>query len=287
MSAADPRQIQQQAADLRPLTLGELLDQTFSIYRNHFWVFAGIMMGPSLVLFMLNMSMAPFTVSRAQPAQPSIGLVGGALFAGIIFLLLYFLLVGAAQAATVFAVSDLYLGRTATIRGSYNRVTGKVFTVLSTMSLMWILTGIGFLLFIIPGVILLCRTIVAVPAAMLENLGPMKAISRSMQLTKGHAVKIFVMFVLLFIVSIAAAAIFQVPFTFLGGSPLKPHALPFSLLLLRQVGTFLTQVLVGPLGTIAFSLMYYNLRVRKEAFDIQHLMTSLDVYPATGTASGI
>jgi hypothetical protein len=34
-------------------------------------------------------------------------------------------------------------------------------------------------------------------------------------------------------------------------------------------------VLVGPIGTIAFSLMYYNLRVRKEAFDIQHLMASM------------
>jgi hypothetical protein len=38
---------------------------------------------------------------------------------------------------------------------------------------------------------------------------------------------------------------------------------------------FVSQVLVGPIGTIAFSLMYYNLRVRKEAFDIQHLMASL------------
>jgi hypothetical protein len=53
---------------------------------------------------------------------------------------------------------------------------------------------------------------------------------------------------------------------------------------LQHVSTFLSQVLVGPIATIAFSLMYYNLRVRREAFDIQHLMTSLDSYPAPGAA---
>ena len=41
-----------------------------------------------------------------------------------------------------------------------------------------------------------------------------------------------------------------------------------------------------PIGTIAFSLMYYNLRVRKEAFDIQHLVASLGTNPAP-TASPI
>src|ERR1700754_1955505 len=30
------------AYDLRPLTLGELLDRTFALYRSRFWLFAGI-----------------------------------------------------------------------------------------------------------------------------------------------------------------------------------------------------------------------------------------------------
>jgi hypothetical protein len=31
--------------------------------------------------------------------------------------------------------------------------------------------------------------------------------------------------------------------------------------------------------------MYYNLRVRKEAFDIQHLMNSLQATPSSGAAA--
>ena len=30
-------------AELRPLGLGELIDRTFTLYRNHFWLFCGVM----------------------------------------------------------------------------------------------------------------------------------------------------------------------------------------------------------------------------------------------------
>jgi hypothetical protein len=39
---------------------------------------------------------------------------------------------------------------------------------------------------------------------------------------------------------------------------------------------FISQCLVGPLATIAFSLVYYDERVRKEAFDLQLMMTTID-----------
>jgi hypothetical protein len=42
------------------------------------------------------------------------------------------------------------------------------------------------------------------------------------------------------------------------------------------VATFISQCLVGPLVTIAFSLVYYDERVRKEAFDLQLMMDTLD-----------
>jgi hypothetical protein len=54
---------------------------------------------------------------------------------------------------------------------------------------------------------------------------------------------------------------------------------------LQQLAAFVSQVLVGPIGTIAFSLMYYNLRVRKEAFDIQHLMASMTSNPQPNAPS--
>jgi hypothetical protein len=48
------------------------------------------------------------------------------------------------------------------------------------------------------------------------------------------------------------------------------------------VATFLSVCLVGPLATIAFSLVYFDERVRKEAFDLQLMMTTLDASALQG-----
>ena len=42
-----------------------------------------------------------------------------------------------------------------------------------------------------------------------------------------------------------------------------------------MVGYF-TQCLVGPLMTIALALLYYDERVRKEAFDLELMMAAID-----------
>jgi hypothetical protein len=42
-----------------------------------------------------------------------------------------------------------------------------------------------------------------------------------------------------------------------------------------QVGNFVAGVLVTPVLTIASSIFYFDLRVRKEAFDLQLMMNPL------------
>ena len=40
---------------LRPLSLGEILDRTFSLYRRHFLLFVGITAIPHLLILVLNL----------------------------------------------------------------------------------------------------------------------------------------------------------------------------------------------------------------------------------------
>jgi hypothetical protein len=42
--------------DLRPLSLGELLDRTFFLYRRHFLLFAGIAAIPYSLFLIVNLS---------------------------------------------------------------------------------------------------------------------------------------------------------------------------------------------------------------------------------------
>jgi hypothetical protein len=301
--------------DLRPLSLGELLDRTFSLYKSHFWLFITIMLVPMVIAFLASL---PGTLAVTMPGP---GGVHGApldLRAGLPMLVLagtlvlYFWVYAAAQGATVFAVSDLYLGRVSTVREAYGRVRGKIGRIFLLIVLIGAAMGIAMLLGftvvmlpvalalrgvgthnpgallvavlavfgalivgVVPALFVWCRTAVAIPAAVLENLGVGQAFSRSMRLSRGYAIKIFLVFVLVFILTAVAALILQFPFLVAAGSPLKPHAVPLGLLMLSQLGSLVAGVVVGPVGTIAFALIYYDLRIRKEAFDLEVLMSAL------------
>lgn len=267
------------SADLRPMSLGEVLDRTFTLYKKNFWLFAGIMSVPFLLLYVTQVGIASVGLLGKMPGRPPLasptalfGFLGGF----FVTLILFMIMVGVAQAATIFAVSDLYLGRTATIRGSFGQVRGKVLRTIGVIFLVGLIVGVGFIALIIPGIILMCRTGVAVPAAMLEDKYVGEAVSRSMDLTKGYAMQMFLIFLLTWVLTMVSAAVFQYPFLFVTAmEAAKHHSVSFLVLMLQYLSSFISSVLVGPIATIAFSLMYYNLRVRKEAFDLQHLIASL------------
>jgi hypothetical protein len=263
------------------MTLGEVLDRTFQMYKANFWLFTGIVAIPYLIVVIFGTVYSTVITSAAPPPSPQDPAVVlralGVLLLGISTLwFLNMLVFAAAQAATVIAVSDLYLGRPVSLRGSYAKIGKRFFPILLTMVLIYLMVGAGTLLFVIPGIVLACRTAVALPAATLEDVGAGGAISRSFQLTKGGAAQIFAVYVLFFFLMIVSSIIFHFPFYIVVGSPFKPHAMSFGMQVLQALATWVSGVIVAPLATIAFSLIYYNQRVRKEAFDLEQLMASLE-----------
>jgi len=259
--------------ELRPLSLGELLDRAFQLYRGHFGLFVGISAVPQLG-FVVILTLA--TILIGLVAGP-----GGAGAAGLLVLLVpvvvlgYVLATAFAQAATVFAVSEVYLGRPTGIRQSFSQVSGDVGAVVFA----WIIIGLammaGLILLIVPGVIVLLVTALTVPALVIENLHARDAISRSMALTKGNWDRVFVIFVLVFVLTWVASFLFEIPFAALAQLLPAESGLHISLNILEQLGSLVAGVLVAPFGMIAFSVLYYDVRVRREAFDLQLLMQAL------------
>jgi len=267
--------------DLRPMTLGEVLDRTFHLYKNNFWLFAGIIALPLLINLLFGVGLvvwnSPVTNAirsgRGMDPANTIHLGGIILIRALVAIVLYLTVIEVGHAATIFAVSDLYLGRAASVRKAFANLRGRLLRLLGVAFLVLLIVGVGFIALIVPGIILACRIGLAVPICMLEDESPAGAISRSMELTKGFAGQMFLIMLLVWILSWVAGAFFQTPFIILAT---QRHAqLPLALQILQQLANFIPGVLVGPIGTIAFSLMYYNLRVRKEAFDLQHLMVAL------------
>ncbi|MEO7192016.1 MAG: hypothetical protein ABI051_13265 [Vicinamibacterales bacterium] len=259
------------AAALRPLSLGELLDRTFQLYRQHFLVFVGIVALPGLVSLALNLLL--------NPVRASAGAIATLLLLCVIALA-QFVIFAISQAATITAVSELYLGRSIGIGQAFAAARGRIVEICVISLLIGLFTGLGLLLLIVPGILLALRWSVAVPVVVIEGLPPRAAMERSSDLTAGHRGRAFMIYLVYFALVLIISAIAQMPLAILlVANRAATSAAPGWLMVATQISGFLTQSLVGPLVTIAMSLFYYDERVRKEAFDLDHLMAHLDSTP--------
>ncbi len=277
--------------DLRPLSLGEILDRTFSLYRRHFLLFLVITVLPYLLIpacillsSLLPAAMTTTTVGAAQP-RPSVPFIFMVL---AIVVVLPAVLIGLgicflAQGASVYAVSELYFGRTTTIAACLRRVRGRILNLFGVALLNGLAVVGAFLLFVIPGVWLGCRLITCIPAALLENLGPGDALSRSFRLTKGSAGRAFVIYLLFFVLFYMGLLISIFSVAIATGAFTRDSATAGSSGFL--VGEFLALVLVTPFLSIATTVFYYDLRVRKEALDLQLMMNPGGTAPAPSSGT--
>ena len=260
---------------LRPMSLGELLDRSFFLYRKHFALFVGIIALPHLVL--LAFQLIGVAVNRGTtPAFTAMGLVW--LFATMV---LYLGASAASQGATVVAVSKVHLGTDTSVSEAFAGIKGRILYLALIMIGVGIGVSIGFVLLIVPGIILALMWALTIPVAVLEDKGLRDATARSAELTKGNRGRIFMVYFLFIVLMYIVILLWEVPifaaigiFARSGQRPLT--VLPVWTQVALPVCTFLSQCLVGPLLTIALSLVYYDQRVRKEAFDLQLMMSTID-----------
>lgn len=261
------------ATDLRPLTLGELLDRTFFLYRKNFLLFAGIIALPNLVLLAVQLAGVGL-----QSARLFMGAPANLLWIGVLYIV-SLAVMAASQGATVIAVSQLHLGRPTSIAESFAGIKGRILYLALIMIGYWIGIGVGLVLLIIPGIILALMWALAIPVAVLEDTGLGDSLKRSSELTKGHRGRVFVIYLLFLVLWYAVYMVWEIPILASIGFMARAHrvvGIPLWTQIAFPLGNFLSQCLVGPLMTIGFSLFYYDERVRKEAFDLQHMMSTLD-----------
>jgi hypothetical protein len=113
----------------------------------------------------------------------------------------------------------------------------------------------------------------AIPACILEHLPVGVALRRSWYLTKGSVGRIMLVNLLTWVLSVVLGLALTVPGQILSAT-LPSKALLLGLVL-QHIGGFIAGVLAGPIATTAIALIYYDQRVRKEAFDLQHMMEAM------------
>jgi hypothetical protein len=292
---------------LRPLRVTELLDTVFTLYRRNFLLFlaviAVVQVPYQVVSFLVTAIVGPAGAPKLTAGQRLTSaqlhseihfLVGTGVVLVVLLVLTAAVVVPLQTAAFTKAVADRFLGRVASPTACYRfavrrwaqlvllglmilgLVAGAVLVViLVVVVLSAVLKAVGVLLSVlvslaalVGGVIAYARLSIATPALVLEGLSPAAAIRRSWDLTSeqvgrafGVILSLAIVEALIGIVLGTLVGVLSVPFGI--SSPLG--------LAVRDLGQLVVSLLEAPILATGLTLFYFDLRVRKEAFDLELL----------------
>jgi hypothetical protein len=213
------------------LDVGGVIRRVFDIYVDQ----ASVLLPASAVVFVITGIVTALLVAAAS---------GLALLALLLSLVATTLFTG----MVVELVADLQDGRR---DHSAGQLLQNATPVLGQLILVGIVAGIGivigFLLIIVPGLILITIWAVAAPAVVLERPGVFAALSRSRELVRGNGWQVFgVIFVLFFLVLFVSSGI-EIAADSAGTAA-------------GLVARVIVGVLTGPLSALAAAVLYFELR---------------------------
>jgi hypothetical protein len=279
------------APTLRPLQVGEILDASVKVYLKNARVLIGLAALVVVPVQILSSTILLNTVSSGsevpgsfprlgsfgsagsvRPIHPAAS-IGSTFVVGILGWLANLLV----TAACVKAVSDTYLDQPTSTGASLR------FAVRRLGSLVWmdILLGLGlvlaFVALIVPGIWLYAAWAVATPALLIEGKRGPSALGRSRRLVRGRWWPTAgVLLVSTLLVTVVGGAFSGVLLAFLlsGGHSAVTRVIVSSL------GSGAAAILTRPFQAVVVTILYYDLRVRHEGYDVELLAEQLGIEPA-------
>ncbi len=268
---------------LEPRKFGDFFYDTFGIYKKNFLKLIAIVAIAEGILFILGyffLLSLPLIITEGKIVF-SILSVMVVIIAVILVFLSVFVVFPLMEGALIYAISEQYFRQPVSIRQAYRfamkrlkSLIGSALLALSAvfgmaMTIIGILAlsirrpypakflGIAITIIGIPAVIYFgVRWIFIFQAVSLEDLGARAALSRSSALVKGNWWEVFAV---AFVLSIITGMISNI----LGTIP--------------AVGTAIGFILSTPVSTIMVTLLYCDLRLRKEGYSLEMLAEKLHI----------
>ena len=261
---------------LRPLEIGDLLDETFRMYRRHFLLFAGL----SVILSIPSAALSSFSYytlfsNFLQQAGPSLGVASdrglfeaGTLVVYLVGLLITLALVPFFYGAVTYAACESALGRPVTASSVLSSVLRRYFPLMGY----WLLIGLMLIAFcLIPlWIWIWVGWAVVMPVMFIENVGLGAAMGRSRRLVQGRWWRTFFTLALMVIIWFVARTALRA-FIVLAQSLLQLVIPTVAALWIAAATSVIVGSLVNPLLQIAIVLIYFDLRVRREGLDLFQL----------------
>jgi hypothetical protein len=277
---------------LRPLGIGETLDVAIKIYTRNATTLVRLVLFVVAPINLLSLAVQASALpqsngvtfdeatGRIDVNDSDVWTAGaGVLVSGLLVLLATTL----ASAACFKAVADAYLGEQTNWRGSLGYAARRFRSVIWVTLLGWVLVVLGAVLCILPGVYLWVSFAIAVPVLLTEQLRGRKALGRARDLVRGRWWKVFAVVLLGTLLTSIVSGIFSALGTAAIFAGSDVNTVPgFAA---QFVADTVANTLTVPFTAAFVTVIYFDLRVRKEAFDLQLLARQIGVDPPEGDAA--
>ncbi len=282
---------------LRPMGVVDLLDETVDLFRSNFALLVGI-------AAILYVPISVVDIINTRSIRQS---------AGIDWSFLWTILPEAiVTAALTFAVSERYLGRDTSIGQCYARIfkSKLAWPFIGAMLIKYALAFTPF--FLIAGIVgpmaemgrsinpssseiirvlemlgllmaaviwMICfevKLMLVEPSLIVESIGPLQAISRSWKLMKKNYWKGFGIYFTVVLVFVLIALVLLGPVSYVRvGEQMNGKAGNYWVDILSRVLIAVVSTITIPVLGTAKILFYYDMRIRKEGFDIEVLASEM------------
>ena len=239
------------------LRVGHIFSSAWTIFSANFPTFfvIGLVVAlPNLLLFMT----VPTEQTTFGPTPT--GAIGWRLVVGWVLAMVLNLM---SQAIILYIAFQYLRGQPAPVGDAVQKGLARFLPILGLVALFALGVWVGLLLLVIPGIMLMIRWSVSVPACVVEGTGPVASLGRSAALTKGHRWKIFGIFLLIWIVSVIVASLLGLIASQLGT-------------VANMFANFFWTACWAAYFNSVLVMVYHDLRVAKEGVDVNQIAAVFD-----------
>jgi hypothetical protein len=258
---------------LRPLSVGETIDAAINLYRRY-----AVLLWQAVAVVVLPLAVIELIVRRAS-LPSGVFLHDGTLYTtnlngattGAVPSLVVIVIGALAQLLSIGAVFKLlldgYLGRRPELGESFSYAAARLGSLVWLAILTGLLVVIGLILLVIPGIYLIGAFSVAIPVLMMEGRTGLDALGRSRELVRGRWWPT--------IARIVVAALLVGILEFVFGLIDLGSAFGISNVTLyyavNALVSAVASIIAAPFTAAVVLVTYIDLRVRKEALDLELL----------------
>jgi len=245
------------ATACRPRTGTEIVDASFELLRAHYArlvMISALSYVPVMVVQLaVNRSLSSVAVDDPARIVPTLGV-----------LLVSAIAQSLGDGVLTLVTANAYRGHPLDVARATRHTMRRAGGVIAAALRKWISIAFGFAFFFVPGIILF-RWYFAIPATvLLENRSSGDAMERSRALAKGEGNKILGTLGLVYVSSVILQLMVSAFFaTLLGGRPRG------------EIAALAFAACLHPLLSVVATLLYYDVRIRREGYDIELLAAEL------------